>query len=115
MFTSYTVSSFLTKCYDTISPKISTLIQQGTINLKELIHTNKHVSTVKNDPVEIIADDLVRLHTIFSRLETGWNQAESIDEICKLSLTTVKVMEFRRKVVGLDNVNNSKFLSPYDD
>lgn len=83
--------------------------------MKDLIHTNKHVPVIKTDPVDIIADDLFRLHTIFGNIERAWGQSESIDEICKLSLTTVKVMEFRRKVVGLDNVQNSKFLSPYDD
>ena len=83
--------------------------------MKELIHTNKHVPVIKTDPVDIIADDLFRLHTLFGYLEHAWQQSESIDEICKLSLTTVKVMEFRRKVVGLDAAQSSKFLSPYDD
>lgn len=66
---------------------------------------------------DVIEDELKHLHKVFCRIEGAWILAETIDDVCKLSLTTVKVLDHRRKVLGLDRVDKSKdiYLTPYDD
>ncbi len=71
--------------------------------------------TMQNNPDEVIEADLRSLHLILCKLETAWHYAETIDDTCKLTLTTLKVMEHRRKTLGIDvSPGKQVYLTPYD-
>ena len=65
-------------------------------------------------------DDLKCLHTVMTRIRQMWACPLSVDEICKLALTTTRVIETRRKVMGMDGASRdvevaiyAKRYSPY--
>lgn len=71
--------------------------------------------SLQSDPTDIIKDELVQLHRICCKLEGAWGAAESIDDVCKLSLTTLKVLDHRRRTLGIDTAPGAKrYMSPYD-
>lgn len=68
---------------------------------------------------EIIADDVIRFNFLFKSLSIAWSQATTIDEVCKLALTSAKLMEQRRKALlkqwGTINIERgSGWLEPLD-
>lgn len=73
--------------------------------------------TLQSNPVDVIEDELRQVHKLFCKIEGAWILAETIDDVCKLSLTTIKVMDHRRKTLGLDNAVKSTetYLTPYDE
>ena len=82
------------------------------------------IITPETGLAEVMQDDLRQYQNVLSRLSSCWSAADSVDDVCKLSLTTIKVLEFRRKALLLPsgaqnnnggNSSNSIGMSPYDE
>ncbi len=70
---------------------------------------------------EVQEEDVKRSNQILDILQQVWPRALDIDDICKLSLTTSKVLESRRKLLNQrlgkdsdDNAGFNKTLGVYD-
>lgn len=50
---------------------------------------------------EVQLDDLARVNYILYRLKDAWDNATGVDDTCKMTLTTLKVLEVRRKIMQL--------------
>lgn len=54
-----------------------------------------------NSPLyDIQEDDISRSNQILDVLQQAWPRARDIDDVCKLSVTTSKVLESRRKLLN---------------
>lgn len=70
---------------------------------------------------EAIDDDARYYQQALSALQSAWNVAGTVDEICKISLTTVKVLEGRRNALLLQSrhvvekdAGGAKVMTPYN-
>lgn len=59
------------------------------------------VVQIDNNLFAVLAEDARIAKVVLNNLKTAWAQASTVDEICKLSLTTMKVLEQRRTLMNL--------------
>lgn len=72
---------------------------------------------------EVTKSDLHHVKRMLTMVSDAASLADSIDDICKVTLTTLKVLEFRRRALNLplgmegqSGVKGGKgFLIPYDE
>lgn len=69
----------------------------------------------------VLADDLKQLHLMLTKVRMMWAQPLDIDEVCKLSLTTLKLLESRRKLMGFPHEmvrdmrsQSANYMTPYE-
>lgn len=75
----------------------------------ELVTANKQVKFKStSDLNDVIDDEVAQYTTVLGVLSKAWHQIDkmssndvimSVDDICKLSLTTMKILEARRKCI----------------
>lgn len=74
--------------------------------------------------LEVIAEDTGIINHSIKAMKEGWRAATTVDEICKLALTTAKLLEARRKLMLFDyektqgrgaGGRNSGYLGAFDD
>lgn len=67
----------------------------------------------------VAADDLKLLHVALTKIRQLWATPLDVDETCKLALTTTKLLESRRKLMGYpherirDSNKENEYYSPY--
>lgn len=70
--------------------------------------------------MSVIADDCQVLNHVTTYLIEGWKNVRTIDSLCKLTLTTCKFLETKRRLLNLqlgaptDTRTRSKWDEPYD-
>lgn len=59
------------------------------------------ITITDNSLFPVMAEDAKVAKTVLNNLKVAWKQAKTIDQVCKLSLTTMKVLEQRRNLMNL--------------
>jgi len=65
-------------------------------------------------PREILHDDIHRMNHLLSALQVSWKAPLNVNDVCKLALTTAKVLETRRKLFMKAASNPANARDPLD-
>lgn len=92
----------------------------GEISVELIISPPPLAVQESNFLASVVAEDTKIANSVLNNLREGWNAAESVEDICKLSLTTLKALEMRRNLMNLQ-LGREKFvgsgqggMGPYD-
>lgn len=92
----------------------------GETSVELIISPPPLATQESNFLASVVAEDTKIANSVLNNLREGWNAAESVEDICKLSLTTLKALEMRRNLMNLQ-LGREKFtgngqggMGPYD-
>lgn len=79
------------------------------------------VTSSQADTLEFIADDLTQVNGVLRNVRKAWTLAVSVDDVCKLAVTTTKILKDRRELANkplgaktaAPGVNGDGYLVPY--